>query len=150
MEKKYCATCKKHKHVEEFNKNKSKPDGLNSICRKCSNKHSKLYYKINNEKIKKQIHESRRKRIEENRNKIYEYYITHPCVDCGECDPVVLEFDHVKGKKWKNISLLVSDGSSWNIIKKEIKKCDVRCANCHRRKTAKDYGWYSYVKHTPS
>lgn len=27
------------------------------------------------------------------------------------------------------------------MLKTEIEKCEVRCANCHRRKTARDLGW---------
>jgi hypothetical protein len=27
----------------------------------------------------------------------------------------------------------------------EIDKCDVRCANCHRRRTAADFGWWRHM-----
>jgi hypothetical protein len=29
----------------------------------------------------------------------------------------------------------------WARVRAEIEKCDVRCVNCHRRKTARDFGW---------
>lgn len=57
------------------------------------------------------------------------------CVDCGESDPIVLEFDHVRGTKVKNVADMVNNSYSIEAIKNEIRKCDVRCANCHRRKT---------------
>lgn len=57
------------------------------------------------------------------------------CVDCGEQDPVVLEFDHVKGKKSYNISDMVRCYYSIDSIKNEMRKCQIRCANCHRRRT---------------
>ena len=63
------------------------------------------------------------------------------CADCGEKDPVVLEFDHVRDKE-KDVSLLLAGGYSLERILKEIDKCVIRCANCHRRKTAKDQNWY--------
>ncbi|HUQ34490.1 MAG TPA: hypothetical protein VM095_20380 [Pyrinomonadaceae bacterium] len=68
--------------------------------------------------------------------KIYEYLEGHPCVDCGESDPIVLEFDHVRGKKSYAVSSLGWRLVSWDSVMKEIAKCDVRCANCHRRRTA--------------
>ncbi len=58
-----------------------------------------------------------------------------PCVDCGESNPVVLEFDHVCGEKHHNISDMVNQSYCIDTIKKEIRKCEVRCANCHRKKT---------------
>ena len=67
------------------------------------------------------------------------YLATHPCVDCGESDPDVLDFDHRDPKK-KRYSI----GAGWasgilpKSLMKEIRKCDVRCANCHRRKHAKE------------
>jgi len=61
------------------------------------------------------------------------------CIDCGENDPVVLDFDHKNGKR-KKFSLAKT--VSLSRMKQEAKKCDVRCANCHRRRTAKQLGWY--------
>ena len=68
-------------------------------------------------------------------------------MDCGEKDPIVLEFDHMDGKKSKHyeVSTLVSSGRSLSVIMEEISKCVVRCCNCHRRKTAKTLGWYKWL-----
>lgn len=73
---------------------------------------------------------------------ICEYLATHPCVDCGERDPVVLEFDHVRGEKEWEVAHMVRCAYPIARIKAELLKCEVRCANCHRRKTAQQFGWY--------
>lgn len=76
------------------------------------------------------------------------YLMDHPCVDCGEADPVVLEFDHVRGTKSDGLSNLVVAANMARLVA-EIAKCEVRCANCHRRKTALAQGWYAgLVTHT--
>ena len=67
---------------------------------------------------------------------IKDYLTNNPCVDCGETDPIVLEFDHIRDKKM-NIGDAVGKGCSIETIQKEINKCEVRCANCHRRITHK-------------
>jgi hypothetical protein len=80
--------------------------------------------------------------IEENREQLFVYLSSHPCVDCGNTDIRVLEFDHVRGKKLGNISRMIGDGFSWKTIEAEIAKCEVRCANCHRIKTyERDKSW---------
>ena len=56
------------------------------------------------------------------------------CVDCGENNHIVLDFDHVRDKKY-NVSRMIHDGFSWKAIMNEIKKCEVVCANCHRIRT---------------
>ncbi len=143
MEIKHCGTCSTDKETTEFNKNKSKKDGLNSICRECSKKRSKKYYKENLEHHKVETKKRSKKILKENRKKLFEYYKTHPCIDCGNSNPIVLELDHRDGvEKVDNISKLVGWGSSWDSIEKEIEKCDVRCANCHRIRTAKQFNWY--------
>ena len=76
---------------------------------------------------------------------LYQYLLLHPCVDCGERDPVVLECDHVHGKKDRTISDALKC-CSLEKIKREIELCVVRCANCHRRKTAKQFNWRARTK----
>jgi hypothetical protein len=57
---------------------------------------------------------------------------------------VVLEFDHLRDKV-ANISKLVHLGADWETTLAEIAKCEVVCANCHRRRTARRAGHHSWV-----
>jgi hypothetical protein len=66
------------------------------------------------------------------------YFAEHPCVDCGESDPIVLEFDHLRDKAF-SIGGSLTD-RPWEAILEEIEKCEVVCANCHRRRTAQTRG----------
>lgn len=77
--------------------------------------------------------------------RIYKYLLDHPCVDCGTIDPLVLEFDHIRGHKVANISKMASKGYTWETIEEEISKCDVRCANCHNIKTATKNRTYKFI-----
>jgi len=98
--------------------------------------------------------ESRRERIRQTcakarlaaRDYVLNYLATHPCVDCGETDIVVLDFDH-RGGKERHVTDMARAGFSIAAIQREIDKCEVRCANCHRRITAKRHGgwWRSKV-----
>lgn len=56
------------------------------------------------------------------------------CVDCGINNHIVLDFDHLRDKKY-NVSRMIHDGFSWKAIMKEVEKCEVVCANCHRMRT---------------
>lgn len=57
-----------------------------------------------------------------------------PCVDCGIKFPYyVMDFDHKDSEKLGEIAKMVN--KSWDKLLKEIKKCDVVCANCHRIRT---------------
>lgn len=64
------------------------------------------------------------------------------CADCGESDIVVFEFDHRNPTlKIDNVSQMFCKALRWETILTEIGKCDIVCANCHKRRTAKQYGW---------
>lgn len=101
------------------------------------------YYTIPSER-KRQLERSEAKRKsgesynnrksckDRNRQIVTEYLQTHPCVDCGNTDVRVLEFDHVRGKKLGNISHAVHQTWSEEKLLNEIAKCEVRCCNCHR------------------
>jgi hypothetical protein len=80
----------------------------------------------------------KRKRLRERTLYLIEYFKGHPCVDCGEDDPVVLEFDHL-GEKLFDIGREIHN-RGWQSILDEIEKCEVVCANCHRRRTARRRG----------
>ena len=80
-------------------------------------------------------------------------YFSKGCVDCGERDVRVLEFDHVRGvkKRFKSrrnegVSYLVRCGYLWKTIKKEIDKCEVRCCNCHKLRTFKQFNYLNDMK----
>jgi hypothetical protein len=70
----------------------------------------------------------------EYRRRLAEIKQSRGCTDCGEKNPIVLDFDHLFDKKY-NISRMVHDGFSWKAILKEVAKCEVVCANCHRIRT---------------
>lgn len=58
-----------------------------------------------------------------------------PCVDCGiQYKPWQMDFDHLKDKHRK-----VSNTKEYaeETILKEIAKCELVCANCHRDRTYK-------------
>jgi|SRR3989344_2774140 len=81
------------------------------------------------------------------REKLLDFLLTKKCVDCGEKDPIVLDFDHVsQNDKFKSISRMLSGHYSWESVLVEIKKCEIRCANCHRRKSFHQFGYFGKAK----
>ncbi|MDX1641849.1 MAG: hypothetical protein R3220_09140 [Balneolaceae bacterium] len=137
-----CTKCGETKPVEEFRwKNKSK--GIRACwCKTCFALHEKSRYD-SDKKFRERKYGLHVQRTIRNARYIWEFLENHPCIDCGEDDPIVLEFDH-RGDKEKSVCDLVRLGYSIDVIQQEIDKCDIRCANCHRRKTAKDFEWYKW------
>jgi hypothetical protein len=81
------------------------------------------------------------------RQLLLEFLSSKKCLDCGENDPIVLDFDHKNpNDKFKSISKMLSGHYSWKSIQKEIDKCDIRCANCHRRKTYVQFNSFGKTK----
>lgn len=59
-----------------------------------------------------------------------------PCADCGTQYPhYVMEFDHARGQKDTDIAKMVRAPVGLPRLLKELAKCDLVCANCHRRRT---------------
>lgn len=81
------------------------------------------------------------------RKLLFEYLSTKKCIDCGENDPIVLDFDHrIPSEKFKPVSIMLSGHYSWKSVEKEIQKCEIRCANCHRRKTYLQFKFFGKTK----
>lgn len=77
---------------------------------------------------------------------VLDYLKSHPCVDCGETDPVVLDFDHRNPEeKTSAVSRIVSDRGALSRLEEEISKCDVRCANCHRKRHIREDEKQGYI-----
>jgi hypothetical protein len=142
MEKKLCTKCNEEKEVNQFHVSKKR--GYQLWCKPCRKEADKIYWSKRSKdtekmKVKKEYNITR---LENMRKFLYQYFLEHPCVDCGEKDPIVLTFDHLTDKSF-TISNRTKHGNIKE-IEEEIKKCQVRCSNCHMRKTAKDFNWYTY------
>ncbi len=133
-----CGSCRIQKPCSEFYKNNSKKSGISSYCKLCNTLWVRKRYLRDKNYYDKKSSDNRLR----NRKHIYKYLSENPCVDCGETDPIVLEFDHIKGKNRCVSNMMYHSIKSINI---EIEKCQVRCANCHRRKTAKEFGHYKFL-----
>jgi hypothetical protein len=145
---KTCCKCRREKLESEFGKNKINVDGLQRYCKECKRKIARVWYNSScKDSHLVNVKRNNRKYRNIMRNAIWEYLQIHPCVDCSETDPIVLEFDHVRGKKKYNISCLINS-TNVDLLLEEIKKCEVRCANCHKRKTAKQFQNYKYIRST--
>ncbi len=94
-------------------------------------KYGRKHYLLNREKY---IEKASKRRIGL-KKKLKEYKKTLSCMDCGYNSCVeALDFDHTV-PKFRNVSQMAINGFSWESILKEIEKCDVVCANCHRSRT---------------
>lgn len=102
----------------------------------------RAHYDANREKYLQKAIKHRTIARNEAHDFICDYFIEHPCVDCGEADIVVLQFDHCRGTKIMPVSSLISRGWLLAKIREEVEKCDVVCANCHARRTANQFGWW--------
>ena len=141
---KLCKKCNIIKPFSEYHKDKSRKDGYVYYCAQCNNDRLKILYDKNiverrkNSVLKKHQYYSR------NRDHIYNFLKSSKCIDCGDDRWQVLEFDHINDKKY-GICDMMGRCMSISNIDKEISKCEVRCANCHRLKTAKQFGWFKAI-----
>lgn len=135
---KKCPRCKKTLDFLKFNW-KIKNVKRAVYCKECSREYIKEHYYKNKDYYLKKAKKRNKKEKEKKSKYIYNYLKNHPCVDCGERDILVLEFDH-KDRQDKNhtISIILRENIRFKKLTNEVAKCEVRCANCHRRKTAKE------------
>jgi hypothetical protein len=133
-----CGRCGELKPLNEFAWRRKRKIQRDSFCRPCRSAYGREHYLANRQRYIDQAAVVKRKRLRERTLYLLEYFKTHPCVDCGEDDPVVLEFDHL-GEKLFDIGREIHN-RGWQSILDEIAKCEVVCANCHRRRTARRRG----------
>jgi hypothetical protein len=117
---KHCSQCDMSKPVEEFNKCKSKKDGLSSWCRICNREYAKSYSKRNRDRAVKFA------------NKVKSML---GCRKCGVQQDYLIQFHHLESdNKEAGIAYLTQRTSgrpSLKKIKEEMRKCVTLCANHH-------------------
>ena len=103
------------------------------VARENGRRNGAKYRKRHPRKFAQSAERARLKRGTRNRAYLEAYKREHSCVKCGEPDPVVLDFHH-RNKRYKKFTI-----SKWlwraslKALDIEVAKCDVLCANCHRR-----------------
>ena len=139
---KKCSACGVEKSTTEFQKRAKSKDGLANRCRPCKRDYDNAHYAAHKETRAPYIAANREKVRNELREVVREHLSSHPCVDCGDTRFAVLDFDHRdRATKSNSISNLLHNVASRATLLAEIAKCDVRCANCHRIRTANQFGW---------
>jgi hypothetical protein len=139
-----CSKCGELKPLAEFNLKNAATDGRQSQCRACS----RAWYQVNKDLHKSRVAARNARVRQESSALLMEYLLARQCVDCGEADVRVLEFDHRDSvTKRCEVTKLVAAGVPWPTVLAEIAKCDVRCANCHRVRTWETQTCWRSVAH---
>ena len=139
---KVCSKCKCSLPVDSFGRHARSKDGLQAWCKSCKKTYDAELFQTSEKRRLSRTANAEKMRAAW-RLKMIDYLSTHPCIDCGEPDIVVLEFDHVCGEKKTTVSTMYN--LTWERTLDEIAKCEVVCANCHRRRTQKRGGHYRSV-----
>lgn len=144
---KTCTKCLQQKPESEYFVRDKKKGRLHAQCKKCYASYRKKIYKAHYEKYKDHYRQRailrHNKLRTEYRTNMLAYMSDKTCATCGESDIRVLEFDHLDSKnKLFTVSQAVPLGYNWKAVLIEIKKCQILCSNCHKKRTAKQFNWY--------
>lgn len=114
METKICTICHKELPITAFGLKNSKTGALRADCKEC---HSK------------QVNNAYKKR----KQWVSTIKAQNKCAKCGEDRSYLLDFHHIDPSiKDNTVARLTSSSSTHEKILREIDKCVVLCANCHR------------------
>jgi hypothetical protein len=133
-EAKVCTRCRVRKLASNFAWHRKARGQRDTYCQPCRAAYKREHYAANRERYITNAHRRKQAIALERAGHLVEFFRERPCVDCGETDPMVLEFDHLGDKSFNIAKGLRTH--SWQAVLDEIAKCEVVCANCHRRRTA--------------
>lgn len=126
---KICSYCSTPKPEAEFNRNAVRKDGLQTFCRECQKTRKHAYYAAN---VSKFVGYAKKRRAQF-AAEIDEYKRERGCECCPENEPCCLDFHHRDtGDKNDNVATMMRDSGQASVWR-EIAKCVILCANCHRK-----------------
>lgn len=135
---KLCTKCNQEKSLDNFRKRTKSPDGLANWCTPCFATYERERYQ-NGDRVRKDRNKANT--IKKRQDYIWKILVESNCKVCGEDDPLVLEFDH-RNPETKEYNVTEMYHLSEAKIAKEVDKCDILCANCHRRRTIQQFGFW--------
>lgn len=125
MDSKVCSCCKKDKSIDNFVINNKKTGQRRSECKACRNEKAKTYDAYKNTKIRARRLENKKRKL------IQRYKMFCGCRFCGIKIPEVLDLHHINpSDKLFNPSCMTKE--RYDVIRNELRKCAVICANHHR------------------
>lgn len=130
---KICTKCNVEKPLDDFHWRSKAKGTKQAQCKPCKNG-----YHLNHIKVYRERSRQRNKAWRtEFREYLCGFLSENPCIDCGESDIRVLEFDHRDDEeKLYTVAEMGRGDRSLDKVASEIAKCDIRCVNCHRVRTA--------------
>lgn len=139
-----CTRCNQPKSEDDFFFRNKQTGKLRQDCKECCRKfrHSSEHYQKYKSEYRARTKARNERIFKENIKHLLEFFKIHPCLICGESNPIFLDFDHRDPTTKKgNISSWIR-WQTWSKIFDEISKCDVLCVKCHRLKTANQFGYW--------
>lgn len=130
METKTCTKCGLEKPLTEFNFKNKKLNKRQSMCKCCQQERQRELYNLSYKYKNKDRYKENRKKYRVKIRKLIQDIKACGCVICGEKDVCCLDFHHLEDK---DFSIAHATEVSTERLYKEISKCVVLCANCHRK-----------------
>lgn len=140
---KICTVCKVEKDENDFGWRKQ-PHKRHAACRDCARKRDNEHY-ANNHQRRVAVRQQSKINTTRNRQWLYDFLLTHPCVTCGETRIPCLQFHHVSPNE-KDYAPSQMRMFALERIQEEVAKCIVLCANCHAVITAEQFNWYKDLR----
>jgi hypothetical protein len=138
-----CGRCGELKPIDEFAWRRERRCRRDSMCAPCRSAYGGEHYLANRQKYIATEARRKRARAEARTRFLVEYFHEHPCADCGEADPLVLEVDPLRDTPLEVTNQFAT--WNWEEILDEIARCEIVCANCHRPRTARRAGYLRAV-----
>jgi hypothetical protein len=132
-----CYECGQVKALDQFPKKEQSPTRTTGMCKPCKMAYNKIWYAANKVSHVRRVNANSR-RYEKESAEVIDGLKRKPCTDCKQSfDPIAMDFDHLDGAS-KEFNISARRGRvTMDRLLKEIAKCEVVCAVCHRLRTKK-------------
>ena len=131
MDTKLCGVCRLAQSVNNFTRRKKSTDGLNMKCKSCMKVYIHRHYLSHKRGYMSRAKAKKVRCIE----LLRQLKDNKPCADCAILHRhFALDYDHITGTKIMAVSILANRGQI-NKMLREIAKCQLVCATCHRYRT---------------